>query len=49
MLPAPVTLAGGELRTTPRSIALDRVDASMLDARVVATGTVQEYTRPRRA
>jgi len=43
VLPAPVTLAGGELRITPRSIALDRLDASMLDARVVATGTVQEY------
>jgi hypothetical protein len=42
-LPAPVTLTGGELRITPRSIALDRLDASMLDARVVATGTVHEY------
>ena len=43
VLPAPVTLAGGELRITPRSIALDRLDASLLDARVVASGTVQDY------
>ena len=43
VLPAPVTLTGGELRISPRSIALDRLDASMLDARVVATGTVHEY------
>ena len=43
MLPEPVTLASGELRITPRSIALDRLDASMLDARVVASGTVQDY------
>jgi hypothetical protein len=42
-LPAPATLAGGQLRITPRSIAVDLLDASMLDARVVATGTVQEY------
>jgi hypothetical protein len=42
-LPAPATLAGGEARITPRSIALDRLDASMLDARVVASGTVQDY------
>lgn len=42
-LPAPVTLAGGEVRITPRMVALDRLDASMLDARVVASGTVQDY------
>ena len=43
-LPGPVTLTGGELRSTPRSIALERVEVSLLDARVVATGSVQEYT-----
>jgi hypothetical protein len=43
MLPEPVTLASGELRVTPRSIALDRLDASALDARVVASGTVENY------
>ena len=30
-------------RVTPRSIALDQLDASILDARVVASGTVQDY------
>jgi hypothetical protein len=43
VLPAPITLTGGELRIAPRSIALDRLDVSMLDARVVATGAVLEY------
>ena len=42
-LPAPVTLSAGELRVTPRSVALDRLDASMLDARVVASGTIADY------
>ena len=42
-LPAPVTLTGGELRVTPRTVALDRLDAAMLDARVVASGTIADY------
>ena len=42
-LPAPVTLAGGEWRVTPGSVALDRVDVAMLDGRITATGTVQDY------
>ena len=39
-----MTLAGGEFRVTPRSVALDRLDAAMLDARIVATGTIEDYT-----
>ena len=42
-LPAPVTLASGALHFTPRSVALDRVDVAMLDARIVATGTIEDY------
>ena len=42
-LPAPVTVTGGELRVTPRTVALDRLDAAMLDARVVASGTIADY------
>ncbi|MET0154410.1 MAG: hypothetical protein ABW298_17610, partial [Candidatus Binatia bacterium] len=43
VLPAPLTISGGESRVTPRTLALDRLDVSMLDARIVATGTVQDY------
>ena len=43
-LPAPATLASGEFRVTPRSVALDRLEVAMLDARIVATGTIGEYT-----
>ncbi len=45
-LPAPVTVTGGELRVTPRTVALDRLDASMLDARIVASGTIADYAAP---
>ena len=45
-LPAPVTLTGGELRVTPRAVALERLDAAMLDARIVASGTIEDYAAP---
>ena len=45
-LPAPATLASGEFRVTPRSVALDRLEVAMLDARIVATGTIGEYASP---
>ena len=45
-LPAPVTLAAGEFRVTPRAVALDRLDASVLDARIVASGTIEDYVSP---
>ena len=38
-----MTLAAGELRVTPRAVALDRLDASVLDARR-RVGTIEEYT-----
>ena len=49
VLPAPLTISGGESRVTSRTVALDRLDVSMLDARIVASGTVQDYasTEPR--
>ena len=47
-LPAPVTLAAGELRVTPRTVALDRLDAS--DARRARRRVRRSaYTRPIRA
>ena len=42
-LPAPLTLAGGEATVTPRALRLDRLRASLLDARVTTSGTVQDY------
>ena len=45
-LPAPVTVTGGEVRVTPRTVALDRLDAAMLDARIVASGTIEDYAAP---
>jgi len=43
VLPAPLTVVGGEVRLTPHAVALDRFDGSMLDARVVASGSVLDY------
>lgn len=45
-LPGPVTLTAGKATVTRAELRLDRVEASMLDARVTASGTVEEYTSP---
>ncbi|HLB15826.1 MAG TPA: AsmA-like C-terminal region-containing protein [Burkholderiales bacterium] len=42
-LPAPLTLAGGEANVTPRALRLNGLQALLLDARVTASGTVQDY------
>ncbi len=47
-LPAPVTLAGGAANVTPRALRLNGLQASLLDARVTVSGTVQDYASPRR-
>jgi hypothetical protein len=45
-LPGPLTLAGGAARVTPGEFAPDRLDASLLDARAVLSGTIRDYTSP---
>ena len=47
-LPAPLTLAGGEARVTPSALRLDRVGATLLDARVTVSGSVEDYASPDR-
>jgi len=47
-LPAPLTLAGGEANVTPRALRLNGLQASLLDARVTVSGTVQDYASPDR-
>ncbi|MGH8699121.1 MAG: hypothetical protein ACREVS_21730, partial [Burkholderiales bacterium] len=42
-LPAPLALAGGEASVTRRALQLDRLQASLLDARVTVSGTVRDY------
>jgi hypothetical protein len=47
-LPAPLELAGGEAGVTPRALRLDGLQASLLDGRVTASGTVRDYAAPGR-
>ena len=47
-LPAPLTLAGGEARVTPSALRLDGVGATLLDARVTVSGSVEDYASPDR-
>jgi AsmA-like C-terminal region len=47
-LPAPLTVAAGEANVTPRALRLDGLQASLLDARVTVSGTVQNYASPDR-
>jgi hypothetical protein len=42
-LPAPMTVAGGEATVTPRALRLSGLQASLLDARVTVSGSVQDY------
>jgi hypothetical protein len=42
-LPAPVTVAGGEANVTSRTVRLDALPVSFLDARVTVSGNVQDY------
>lgn len=44
-LPGPMTVASGATRITPGTFALDRLDVSLLDARAVLSGTVQDAGR----
>ena len=45
-LPAPLTFAGGEVRVTPRTFALDRFELLLLDARALVSGTIQDHDAP---
>ena len=45
-LPAPLILAGGKASVTPRAVQLDRVGAALLDARVTASGRIDDYASP---
>ena len=45
-LPAPLTLAGGKASATRRTVQLDRIGATLLDARVTASGRVEDYASP---
>jgi hypothetical protein len=42
-LPGPLTLAGGKASVTRRTLQLDRVGLALLDARVTASGRVEDY------
>jgi hypothetical protein len=47
-LPAPLMLAGGEVKVTRGTLRLERVGATLLDARVTASGSVEDYASPDR-
>jgi hypothetical protein len=47
-LPGPVMVAGGEANVTARALRFTGLQASLLDARVTASGTVQDYASPGR-
>ena len=47
-LPAQLALTGGEAGVAGRTLRLDGVAASLLDAKVIASGTVQDYASPDR-
>jgi AsmA-like C-terminal region len=45
-LPGPLTFAGGEVRLTPDTFVLDRLDLLLLDARAVVSGTIRDHALP---
>jgi hypothetical protein len=47
-LPAPLALTGGSVQVTPAALQLDQVAATLLDARITASGKVEDYATPAR-
>ena len=47
-LPAPLKLAGGEANITRHALRFDQMEATLLDARVTASGRVEDYASPAR-
>jgi len=47
-LPGPLTLASGTAGVTPQSLRLERLTTSLLDAKAMVSGTVNEYAVPTR-
>ena len=48
VLPGPLTLAAGSVSVSPRTLQLEGLQASLLDARVTVSGTVTSYAAPER-